>query len=107
MFDFDAFLKELKIGIRDIAREEAKGFVRAARKDGKEFVDALKEDLELWTKQLADGELSVEDFEFLVRGKKDLAKMAGLTQAGLAAVRIDRIRMAMIDLVITAADKMA
>lgn len=106
MVDFDAFLKELKIGVRDIAREEAKGFVRATRRDGKEFLEAIEEDLELWTNQLAEGKLTVEDFEFLVRGKKDLAKMKTLTQAGLAAVRIDRIRMAMIELIITAAGKM-
>jgi hypothetical protein len=55
---------------------------------------------------MADGTLAPKDFAFLVRGKKDLATMNALTQAGLAAIRIDQIRSAMIDLIITAAAKM-
>lgn len=104
--NFENFFRELKDGARDIAREEAKGFVKEATSDGKAFLNAIRDDLELWTKQLAEGKLTVEDFEFLVKGKKDLAQMKALTQAGLAAVRIDRVRMAMIDLVITAAGKL-
>ena len=106
MVDFDAFFKEIKDGAIEIAREEAKGFVREAKSDGKDYLDSLKLDLELWTKLLAEGKLSIEDFEFLVRGKKDLAKMKALTEAGFAAVRIDRIRNALVELVITAAGKM-
>ena len=34
----------------------------------------------------------------LVRGQKDLAEMLALKQAGMAAVKIDRIRVAVIDL---------
>jgi hypothetical protein len=106
MVDFDAFFKELKTGARAIALQEAKGFVKEATSDGKDFLNTIKEDLELWTKQLAEGNLSLEDFEFLVKGKKDLAEMKALTQAGLAAIRIDQIRTAMIELVITAAGKL-
>ncbi len=106
MVNFDLFFEELKTGARDIAFKEAKGFVEEATSDGKDFLNAIKEDLELWTKQLAEGALAPEEFEFLIRGKKDLAQMKALTQAGLAAVRIDRVRSAMIDLLITAAGKL-
>ncbi len=37
---------------------------------------------------------------------KDLAQMHALTQAGMAAVRVDRIRVAVIDLVIISAGKL-
>jgi hypothetical protein len=106
MSKFDDFIGEVKTGIVDIAKIQAKDFVAAATSDGQAFVDALKADLQTWTKQLAAGTLAPGDFAFLVRGKKDLAEMKALTQAGLAAIRIDQIRSAAIDLIITAAGKM-
>ena len=47
--------------------------------------------------------MSKDELDFLIRGKKDLAKMNALTQAGLTAVRIDQIRLALIDLLVKAA----
>jgi hypothetical protein len=49
---------------------------------------------------LADGNLTREDFEFLVRGKKDLAEMEALKQIGLGKIRLNRIRDQIIDTVI-------
>ena len=106
MLDFDAFFKELKAGMAEIAKKEATDFVSEATSDGDVFLNAVKADLKKWAKQYAEGKLSKENFEFLVKGKKDLAKMEALTQAGLAAIRVDRIRMAMIDLIITTAGKL-
>lgn len=103
---FDSFLKEVKAGVIAIARGEAKEFAKQAGADSKKFVDAIRADLEKWTRQLAAGELSKGDFDFLVRGKKDLVEMNALTQAGLAAVRIERIRTASIDLIVAAASKL-
>jgi len=106
MLDFDAFFKDLKAGAVEIAKKEATDFVKEATSDGNAFLDAVKADLKKWARQYAEGKLSKEDFEFLVKGKKDLARMEALTQAGLAAIRVDRIRMAMIDLIIAAAGKL-
>ena len=106
MSRFDDVLQEIRAGVVTIARKEAADFVKQATDDGQQFLDALEADLKEWTKQLAAGRLSAADFAFLVRGKKDLAEMRALTEAGLAATRIDRIRSAVIDLVITAAGKM-
>lgn len=106
MVKFEEFFKELKKGARKVAKKEAAKFTQAATDDGKDFLEAIKIDLGTWTNQLAQGKLSPENFAFLVRGKKDLAQMKALTQAGLAAIRIDRVRMAMIDLIITAAGKL-
>jgi hypothetical protein len=106
MAKFDDFMSGVKTGIIDIATKEAKDYLGAAQADGHAFLDALKADLQTWTQQLASGALSPGDFAFLVRGKKDLATMNALTQAGLAAIRIDKIRAAVIELIITAAGKM-
>jgi hypothetical protein len=107
MAKFDDFVNAVKAGILDIAKKDAKDFVGAAQADGQAFFDALKADLQTWTQQLAAGALTPGDFAFLVRGKKDLATMNALTKAGLAAIRIDKIRSAVIELIIAAAGAMA
>jgi hypothetical protein len=104
--DFDSFLKELKAGVKEIAKTEAADFVKEATSDGKDFLQTIKADLKKWTRQRVEGKLSKKDLEFLVQGKQDLAKMEALKQAGLAAVRVDRIRVAVIDLILSAAEKL-
>jgi hypothetical protein len=59
--------------------------------------------LRRWTKLLAQGDLSKDDFEWLVAGKKDLAEMEALKQTGLALVRLERFQNALISLVIDTA----
>jgi hypothetical protein len=103
---FDDFLAEVRIGITQLAKLEAKDFVKQATGDSQQFVDALEPDLRLWTQQLEAGQLSKPDFEFLVTGKSNVAQMKALTQAGVTAIRIDQIRAALIKLIITAAGKM-
>lgn len=106
MATFQEVVDEVKQGLVQIVTREGTGFLNEVLTDGEAFLRATKDDLELWARQLAAGQLSKNDFEFLVRGKRDLAAMAAATQAGLAAIRIDRIRAALIDLVVMAAGKL-
>lgn len=101
--NFDQFFETIKTGAVDIAKAEAADFVQQATDDGKQFLDDSKDKLIKWVKMLNDGDLDKAEFESLVRGQKDLAQMVALKQAGMAAIRIDRIRVAVIDLIITAA----
>jgi hypothetical protein len=103
MPDFDDFLENLKKGLEELAKKNWIEFREAAEKDGKAFVEKTKEDLRRWTKLLAQGDLSKDDFEFLVAGKKDLAAMEALRQAGLTLVRLERFQNALTSLVIDTA----
>lgn len=103
MADFDDFLENLKKGLEELAKKNWREFRDAAEKDGKAFVEKTKEDLRRWTKLLGQGGLSKDDFEFLVAGKKDLAEMEALKQAGLTLVRLERFQNALISLVIDTA----
>ncbi len=105
MANFDEFLNELKDGIVELAKKEAGEFATQAKDDAQAFLDKMKDDLQTWFKQLTDGQLSKEDFEYLVKGRKDVAEMAALTQIGLAKIRVERIVNGVIDLVINAALK--
>jgi hypothetical protein len=65
----------------------------------------MKDALQTWFKQPTDGQLSKEDFKYLVKGRKDLAEMTAMTQIGLAKIRVERIVNGAIDLVINSALK--
>ena len=103
MADFNDFLESLKKGLEEIIKKNWKEFKDAAEKDGNAFLDKTKEDLKRWTKLLAQGDLTKDDFEFLVAGKKDLAELEALKLAGLAQVRLERFQNALISLVIDTA----
>lgn len=100
MADFDDFLENLKSGLEELAKKNWKELKDATEKDGKAFFEKTKEDLRRWTKLLAQGDLSKDDFEWLVNSKKDLAEMETLKQAGLALVRLERFQNALISLVV-------
>ena len=103
MAEFSDFLENLKNGLEGLAKKSWKEFTTAAEKDGKAFLEKTKEDLKRWTRLLAQGDLSKEDFEWLVEGKKDLAEMEALKQAGLTLARLERFQNALVSLVIDTA----
>lgn len=103
MADFNEFWESLKKGLEEIIKKNWKEFKDIAEKDGKVFLDKTKEDLKRWTKLLAQEDLTKDDFEFLVAGKKDLAELEALKQAGLAQVRLERFQNRLISLIIDTA----
>jgi len=102
MSKIDDILETIKAGIIQVSKEKAMDFIKQAESDGNAFLESIKDDLKEWSNQLMDGDLSKEDFEFLVRGKRDLATMNALTQAGYAEIKIDQIRTSIIDLIVNA-----
>ena len=103
MADFKDFWENLKKGLEDLAKKNLSEFQKAAEKDGRAFLNKTKKDLRRWTGLLAQGGLTREDFEWLVRGKKDLAEMEALKQAGLGLAKIEKFQNALISLVVDTA----
>jgi hypothetical protein len=61
----------------------------------KQAVDLKVESLNL----MALATMPFTDFEFLLKGKKDLAEMEALKQLGLSKVRLDKITNGIIDVI--------
>ena len=99
MSKFDEFKSTLENGIGDLAEDTLKEFKDDAINDGKDFLRETDEDLRRWTSQLAAGELSQDEFKWLVQGKKDLAELKALKQKGLALAETDKFRAGLITLV--------
>jgi len=105
MATFDDFIDQLKTELGEFAEYSWKTYKAAAVKDGKAFIDQSKADLERWTKMLAHGDLTRDDFEWLMVGKKDLAELVALKQKGLAKVALDRFTNGLIDTIVSTAFK--
>lgn len=105
MATFDEFIEVLKTELVEFAEYSWKTYKNAAVKDGKSFIEKSKADLERWTKMLAKGELTRDDFEWLMVGKKDLAELVALKQKGLAKVALDRFVNGLIDTIVSTAFK--
>lgn len=102
---FNDFVSTLKNDLLDFAKENLEEYKEELLKDGTLFIEKTKSDIERWTEGLASGALSKEDFEFLLKGKKDLAQMEALKQLGLSQIRITKITNGIIDVVVGSAVK--
>lgn len=103
MPNFDDFIKQLKSNLVDHARQFGDDVKDEFVEDGKAFAEEAKQDLQRWTQLLAEDRLTRDDFEFLVKGKKDVAKMEALKQKGLAKARIDKLKSALLGTVVSSA----
>jgi galactokinase len=103
MSKFDDFVEAIEEGVKQLAKNTLRGFKEEALSDAKDFLEASRDDIKRWTKLLADGKLTQEDFEWLVMSRRDVAELHVLKQKGLSKIRIDRFKTALLDLVIDTA----
>ena len=106
MANFDEILKDLKDNALELIKSTLLDFKDQAREDVNDFLNATKDKLERWTTGLAKGELTKEDFKWLLESQKDLLVMNGLKQAGLAKIQIDKLKNAIVNMIVdTVIDK--
>jgi hypothetical protein len=105
MPNFNDFILTLKSDLLDFAKENLEEYKDELLKDGTIFIEKTRSDLERWTEGLAAGSISKSDFEFLLKGKKDLAKMEALKQLGLSKIQITKITNGIIDVIAGSAIK--
>ena len=73
-----------------------------AAQDAREFLEKTRTSLKEAAVALAEGRIDREDFEDLVRGKRDLAQMRALKQVGLAKAAIDTFTNGVLNIFIDA-----
>ena len=105
MPDFNGFLDAFKDSLLTLGKDHAKEFADALMKDGEDFAEKTKDNLEKWGGQLASGDLSPTEFESLVKGQGDLLQMEALKQAGMAAIRVDKLKKGILDTIVSTAKK--
>lgn len=97
--DFDDLLGQIKDGVAALALATVRRYADDAIADASDFLDLTRDKLERWTGLLAEGALTTEDVEWLVRSQASLLEMRALKQSGLALVRVDEFRASVLNLV--------
>jgi hypothetical protein len=90
--DFNSLFNQLKTEIIALAKDTFKDLASEAASDGTSLLHIIESDLQKYTQELADGEITAEQFRILLLGNEDLVKMSALTQAGLAKAKADAFR---------------
>ena len=103
---FEDFKDAIVDGTKQLAKDTVGDFLDSAEDDAKAFLESIKDDLERWTKMLKNGEISKEEYKDLIEAKEALAEIHALTQAGIAATKIERFRTGLINLVTNTAKSM-
>lgn len=92
MSDFNELAKATLSDLQGFITTEFKNQSQEAVADAKAFLEASKDDLERWISLLRSGQLTPDDLGWLVKGRKDLAKMQALKQAGIALARLQKFQ---------------
>ncbi len=106
MFVFDAFLDTLKNDLSGVIKEFGEEYKEDILKDAGAFAARTRDDLEKWARMIKEDELSVKDFEYLLKAKKDLAEMEALKKTGLTQAKLDKLKADILDVVLGAVRKM-
>lgn len=99
--DLNAIISEVTSKIVDLAKQEAEGYIEQASRDAVDFVKLVFDNMNRWAKLVISEELTMSEFKFLLKGQKGLLVMHSLSLAGLAAVRIQRIRDGIINILVS------
>jgi hypothetical protein len=98
--DFKKVFETLKVDVVGLATSTVKSYRDEAKTDATKLLDGMKDNLNNWTLQLAEGTLSKNDFEFLVLAQKEVIEMHALKQAGLALIKADELKGKLLNQVI-------
>jgi hypothetical protein len=99
----DAILQTTLEKSKALAETLFKKFTDQAVSDTKDFLQRSKAGIDRATALFASEQIDKDDFEDLILGKKDLAEMHALKQAGLASATIDTFVNGVLQILIDAA----
>lgn len=101
MISSDSIIDSIKEQLKEIAIAELGGLIVRLLNDIGAFITMNIVDIQMWTLQLANGEISQAEFSFLIGGLEDRMSMYAITEAGIAVVVIQRVRRAVIDAMVS------
>jgi hypothetical protein len=100
--DLDTAFKTTVDQSKGLAKTLFKKFADQATNDTRDFLQRSREGIARAAALFADGKIDKEDLEDLILGKKDLAQMHALKQAGLASAAIDTFTNGVLQILVDA-----
>lgn len=90
--DIEALLKLLKEELLKVLGESYGDFKTETKKDVEAFLMLSKVKLERWTGLLQSGDLTPDDYEWLLKSQKDLLVLNALYQAGVSKLKLGHLK---------------
>lgn len=101
--EFARFFDLLKLAVRERLARDWQGVRDGLFQIGDTFLDRSRSDLARWTGLLSVGALTRADFDWLVQGRRELAELEALRNAGITLAQADRLRVAVVETVVSTA----
>jgi hypothetical protein len=106
MKTFVEFWIQLITNVESFAEEKWNELKEDAVEDSKDFLTAVKDDVQRWISLLAEGKLTSDDLLWLIKGKRDLAQLLFLKEKGLAKPELDKFFVGLLETIISTAFKL-
>ncbi|WP_299877686.1 hypothetical protein [uncultured Sulfitobacter sp.] len=100
---WEDFIEAVQDGLKTLAKNTVQEALDQAEADAKAFLKDSEDALRRWGDALAQGKITKDDFEYLVGGQKELAKMHALKAIGVSQARLERFRTGLISLFVSSA----
>lgn len=97
--NFDQFFQNIESGVETLTQSTLQDYLSQAKNDGQNAISGMKENLQQWASEVAQGALTLEDVNFLLKAETSLTEMDALKEAGLAAIRIDAFKIGIINVI--------
>lgn len=90
--DFITILEQIKEAILQVSVEKYGKLSKESKKDINDFLMASEVKLKNWTLLLENKQISVNDYEWLVKSQIDLLEMKGLQIAGISKISLGHFK---------------
>lgn len=104
--DIEKLIKDLKESLLTLLGDKYKEFKPEVQKEINAFVKQSEEKLKRWILLLAEGSITEDEFEWLLKSQKDLLTLKTIQATGLSKIRVNNIKNSIIktifDIVIAA-----
>jgi nanoRNase/pAp phosphatase (c-di-AMP/oligoRNAs hydrolase) len=94
--DIAELLNEIKRQTLEILSNNFKEFKPELQKDITAFLENSKQKLERWALLVADGSITSEELEWLLKSEQDLITLQALQTAGLSKIKLNNIKKTII-----------
>ena len=101
--DFNTIWKGIKNQSLDLGKTLFKKWATQAQADAEDFLENSKAGVKRAIELCIEGTIDKDEMEDLILGKKDLADMHALKQAGLASAAVDTFVNGVLNIIVDAA----
>lgn len=90
--EIEGLIQLLKEELLKVLGESYSDYKKETKEDVESFLILSKVKLERWTSLLQSGDLTPEDYEWLLKSQKDLLILNALYQAGVSKLRLGHLK---------------